>query len=236
MERLDKFISNATTLSRKDARGAIKIGKVEVDGVVVKDFSKKVDTENSNIMLNGQAVKFNKTVYYMLNKPKGLLSASSDSKRKTVVDLIYEKYGRKDVFPVGRLDKDTTGLLIITNDGDFAHNVISPSKHIPKEYYVELDGEVTESVVAAFKNGVVLADGTKCLSAVLNICADNKRAANVVIEEGKYHQIKRMFGTQNLGVVELKRVRIGNIKLDVNLAQGDSRPLTEQELQFVIKI
>lgn len=236
MERLDKFISNATTLSRKDARGAIKIGKVEVDGVVVKDFSKKVDTENSNIMLNGQAVKFNKTVYYMLNKPKGLLSASSDSKRKTVVDLIYEKYGRKDAFPVGRLDKDTTGLLIITNDGDFAHNVISPSKHIPKEYYVELDGEVTESVVAAFKNGVVLADGTKCLPAVLNVCADNKCAANVVIEEGKYHQIKRMFGTQNLGVVELKRVRIGNLKLDVNLAQGDSRPLTEQELQFVIKI
>ena len=232
MERLDKYLSNNTEFSRKETKIQLKKGLVTVNGYIVKDGSIKVSNSDS-IMLNGQAIEYKKYVYYMLNKPKGVLSATTDKNKPTVVDIVSDKYGRNDVFPVGRLDKDTTGLLILTNDGEFAHNVISPKKHVQKEYFVELDCNIDESVADLFFKGVTLADGTECLPAILKINKNNKNTCFVTIEEGKYHQIKRMFGAVGLKVCNLERLRIGNLSLDTTLKYGEIRELLPKEIENV---
>ena len=229
-ERFDKIIANQFNVSRKDARIAIKRGKGMVDGKVVRDFGALVDTE-SQITFCGQALEYKKYIYILMNKPKGVLSASNDKSRKTVVDLVPPEFKRQGLFPVGRLDKDTTGLLIITDDGDFAHRAIAPNKNVFKTYEVTLDGEVTEDMIPKFSDGIVLADGTVCKSALLKPMGENR--AEVKISEGKYHQIKRMFGTVGLGVNELKRRAIGGLELPANLAEGDCVLLTEQEIGLI---
>lgn len=226
-ERFDKIIANQFNISRKDARIAIRRGKATVDGKAVRDPALAVDTE-SEITFLGQAMEYKKYVYILMNKPKGVLSAANDKSRKTVVDLVPAEYRRQGLFPVGRLDKDTTGLLIITDDGDFAHRAIAPNKNVFKTYEVTLDGNITEEMVEKFREGIVLVDGTLCKSAALKPLGENR--AEVKISEGKYHQIKRMFGVVGLGVNALKRTAIGGLFLPQNLAEGECVLLNEQEI------
>ncbi len=229
-ERFDKIVANQLNISRKDARIGIRRGKGLVDGAVLKDPSALVDIE-SNIVYNGQDINYKKFVYILMNKPKGVLSASTDKNRKTVVDLVPLEWKRNGLFPVGRLDKDTTGLLIITDDGDFAHRAIAPNKNVDKTYIVELDGAVTKEMEEVFLKGVVLADGTRCKSAKLKALSDN--TAQVIISEGKYHQIKRMFGTVGLGVNGLRRTAIGGLRLPSELDEGDCIMLDNEKISLV---
>ncbi len=231
LQRLDKIISSQLNISRTNAKSDIRKGFVSVDGVTVRDPSALFLPEDTKITYKGQAVNFKKYIYLMLNKPKGVLSASNDKNRKTVVDLVPPELRRMNLSPVGRLDKDTTGLLLLTDDGQFAHRVISPKSDIKKVYEVELDAPIPHSLTEEFAKGVVLADGTKCLPAKLEILSSF--SAKVEIREGKYHQIKRMFGTAELGVNELKRLSIGKLTLPKDLEEGECRELTSDELKKV---
>lgn len=232
MERLDKTVSKAAAVSRSDARGLILRGLVVVDGKPVRDIGFKVDPASQLIELEGKPLTYKKFCYIIMNKPKGVLSASEDSRAKTVIDLLPEEFRRRKLFPVGRLDKDTTGLLIITDDGDFAHMLLSPNRKVPKEYIAILDGEIDERVIEEFKAGVTLADGTSLAPAGLK-ALEEQNIALVKIIEGKYHQIKRMFGVFDLGVNELKRVSFAGMSLPEDLNEGDFRELTEEELLFL---
>ena len=217
-QRLDKFISNQLIISRSVVRVGIQRGKATVNGVVVRDAGAQIEADCDTITYEGNAVGYKEYVYILMNKPKGVLTATEDKKQKTVLDLIPEEYKRKNLAPVGRLDKDTTGLLLITDDGVFAHYVISPKSNVEKEYIATLDGDVTDDMIKSFADGVTLADGTVCKPAKLeriSFCV-----ASVVIDEGKYHQIKRMFGTVGLGVNELKRIRIGTLSLPKEVKEG----------------
>lgn len=216
--RLDKFISSQLNISRKDARAAILRGRAAVGGVTVKAADFKVDETADTVAFDGQAVSYKKFIYIVMNKPRGVLSASEDKRQPTVIDLIPENLRRNGLFPVGRLDKDTTGLLIITDDGDFAHSVLSPKKEIFKTYIAVLDGEITPDMPEKFLNGVILSDGTKCRKAFLKRA--DKNMAEIKICEGKYHQIKRMFGTEGLGVNALERTAVGNFLLPENMPEG----------------
>ncbi len=229
-ERLDKFIATQKCLPRSEVRKLVTRGCVRVDGMVIKKADTKIDPQLNAVTLFGETIFYNQFVYIMLNKPKGVLSAARDSSRKTVVDLVPPELYRKDLFPVGRLDKDTTGLLLITDDGDFSHYVISPKSGFDKKYNVVLDGAVTDEIVSRFKEGITLADGTQCLPAELSYDSDNPTHATVTIKEGKYHQIKRMFGVVGLGVEELHRESIGDVVLDSELSEGECRHLTTEEL------
>ncbi len=228
-QRLDKIISSQLNIPRSMARTQIHRGKVTVNGVVCRDPSAQTDVDSAQITYKGQAVSYKKHIYLVLNKPKGIISASNDKSRETVVDLVPENLRRNGLSPVGRLDRDTTGLLLITDDGEFAHKIISPKSEILKTYEVTLDGELTDEICQSFAEGITLADGTKCKSAVLEII--DKTKARVKISEGKYHQIKRMFGVVGLGVNELKRIKIGSFELPQNLNEGDCRELSDEELK-----
>ena len=213
--RLDKLIASQLNISRKEARLAIRKGRVSVNGEVVKNPEFSADPEKDTLLFDGQAVCYKKYIYIVMNKPAGVLSASSDKSRETVVDLVPENLRRKGLFPVGRLDKDTTGLLIITDDGDFAHRVLSPQKNIFKTYIAELDGDITEETLDVFSREITLADGTVCRRAYLKKL--DTRTAEIKICEGRYHQIKRMLGVAGLGVNSLERRAIGGYALPVFL-------------------
>ena len=229
-ERFDKIISTQFNISRRDARIAIRRGKAKLNGKILRDFGALVDVD-ADITFNGQALNYKQYIYILMNKPKGVLSASSDKKKQTVVDLVPENLKRNGLFPVGRLDKDTTGFLIITDDGDFAHKAISPKYEVYKSYLVTLDGKLTDEMVKAFADGIVLADGTLCRKAVLTILGEN--TARVKICEGKYHQIKRMFGVVGLGVNELKREAVGGLSLPQKLKEGCCVELSLEEIQAI---
>ena len=229
-ERLDKIIATQFNISRKDARIAIRRGKATLNGKVLRDFGALVEVD-ADITFNGQALNYKKYIYILMNKPKGVLSASSDKNKQTVVDLVPEHLRRQGLFPVGRLDKDTTGFLIITDDGEFAHKAISPKYEVYKSYIVTLDGKLTDEMVKAFAEGIVLADGTLCRKAELQIISDT--VARVKICEGKYHQIKRMFGVVGLGVNELKREAVGALTLPENLEEGACIELSNNEIQAI---
>ncbi|MBQ8203491.1 MAG: rRNA pseudouridine synthase [Clostridia bacterium] len=226
-QRLDKFISNQLNISRKDVRTALKRGQATVNGRIEKDAAFTVDTDADVIIFEGKEISYKKYIYILMNKPKGVLSASNDKSRETVVDLVPAELKRAGLFPVGRLDRDTTGLLIITDNGEFAHNCISPKKMISKSYIASLDGEVTEEMCEIFGQGVTLKDGTKCKPAKLYPLDSNK--ARIIITEGKYHQIKRMFGTVGLGVNELHRESIGGLALPQSLEEGKCIEIAEKE-------
>ncbi|MBR0466777.1 MAG: pseudouridine synthase [Clostridia bacterium] len=226
--RLDRFVSNQTSLSRSEAIKEIKRGKVAVDNKTVKDPSFSIDTDTSFVTLSGEEIKYKKHIYLIMNKPSGVLTATRDKGVKTVIDLVPEKYRRKDLSPAGRLDKDTTGLLILTDDGAFVHNIISPKKMVPKVYEAELIKDINDEDVKAFFDGIVLSDGTTCLSATLKKAGDKK--AKVKIYEGKYHQVKRMFAARGNKVLALKRVSIGLLKLPENLMPGDIKEVSFDDL------
>ncbi len=229
--RLDKFISSQLNISRKDARAAILRGRAAVDGTTVRAADFKIDENADSVTFDGQALSYKKHIYIIMNKPRGVLSASDDKRQPTVIDIIPEKLRRNGLFPVGRLDKDTTGLLIITDDGDFAHRVLSPKKEIFKTYIAVLDGETTPDMPEKFLNGIVLADGTKCRRAFLRRV--DKNTAEIKICEGKFHQIKRMFGTVGLGVNALERTAVGNFYLPEDLPQGACSETDSEALESI---
>ncbi len=233
-ERLDKLIASQGLLSRNDVKSLIKNGAVSVNNVCVKDSSLKVSYEDS-ILIEGKPLLQKKYTYIMLNKPQGVVSASEDKRDKTVVDILPDELKRKNLFPAGRLDKDTTGFCLITDDGDFAHRILAPSRHVDKTYIARVSGRLDyEKAKKAFYDGVILADGTVLLSAQLELLEESDEPVfKVVIKEGKYHQIKRMFLTLGVSVVELKRTAIGGLALDETLSPGEARLLTEDELKNI---
>lgn len=230
MERLDKVIASQTNYSRKDIKDLVKKKSILVNDEVVLKSDIKVDSFSDKIVVLGEKLIFKKYVYLILNKPKGYISASFDKDDKTVLELVPEQYKHRNLFPAGRLDKDTTGLMIITDDGDFAHNILSPKKHISKTYNVTIDIEMSDDMVLGFKNGINLNDG-ECKSASLEITG--KYTGIVVLTEGRYHQIKRMFGCFGAKVVELERIKMGNFSLPSGLKIGEVRELTKEELELV---
>lgn len=221
MDRIDKILAAQTGMTRKEAHKVIASGAVAVDGNVVKSKDFKVNPETQSITLSGNPIGYKKNRYFLLNKPAGVLTASTDKSRETVIDLFKAEPHYERLFAVGRLDKDTTGLLIITDDGDYAHRVISPKSGVEKEYIAVVDGEIPQNAESVFAEGIVLADGTKCLPAKLVVAGQDRREAHITVFEGKYHQIKRMLGTLELGVNKLHRKRISSILLPDNLAAGE---------------
>lgn len=231
-QRLDKYIANQLIISRSVVRTGIFRGQATVNGIVVRDIAFGVDADSDEVIFDGQKVGYKEYVYILMNKPKGALSAATDKSRQTVIDLVPENIKRPNLAPVGRLDKDTTGLLLITDDGVFAHNCISPKKAISKSYIAVLDGDINDDMIKSFEAGVVLADGTQCRPATLERISLN--TARVIITEGKYHQIKRMFGTVGLGVNELHREAIGGLRLPQSLNSGKCVEMTKEELETAI--
>lgn len=229
--RLDKLLSETTAYSRSQLKQIIKNGGVTVDGRSVTVPEAKLDPETAVVTLNGETVRYRKFCYYMLNKPAGILSATDDKKQKTVIDLFPPEIRKRNIFPVGRLDKDTTGLLIITDDGDFAHRVISPKSGIIKTYHAQTTEPVSSEDIDAFRKGIVLADGTQCLPAELEALPDG--SCLVRVTEGKYHQVKRMLASRGKPVTALKRLSIGGLKLDESLKSGEFREIGENELCIV---
>lgn len=229
--RIDKYLSDVLLSSRSDSKKLLAKGGVEVNGVTVKNGDRKINTEKDVITVEGKETAYRKYSYFLINKPKGILSASSDKSRKTVVDLLPAEYRRLSLSPVGRLDKDTTGLLILTDDGEYLHRVISPKSGIAKTYIAELDSTPDDTAKEIFLNGVTLADGSRCRPAALEILGDKK--ARITVTEGKYHEIKRMFGTLGIGVNELHRESIGNLKLPESLEPGEYKIMEIGEIDAV---
>lgn len=232
-ERLDKVLVSQNVGSRKEIAAMAKKGRITVNGEIVKKSDMKVDPEQDIITVDGKALNFQRFVYYMMHKPGGVLSAARDTRAETVVDLLPPELVRRNLFPAGRLDKDTEGLLILTDDGDFAHRMLSPKKQIFKEYHAVLDKPIGPADIEAFAKGLELNDMT-CLPAKLKILEDGpEQLVSVEICEGKFHQVKRMFASRGSTVVYLKRVRIGSLHLDETLPKGETRPLTEAELEAI---
>ncbi len=230
--RLDKYLSDMGAGTRSELKKEIRKSGAVVDGTVVKDPGFSV-SESSNVIFRGSEVAYEEYVYYMLNKPAGIISASEDGREETVVDLISEPK-RRDLFPVGRLDRDTEGLLLITNDGALSHRLLSPKHHVDKVYFVRVSGILTENDAGLFRDGLVLTDGLECLPADLEILSvsddDYVSEAEITIREGKFHQVKRMFASIGSEVIYLKRLSMGPISLDPGLAPGEYRRLTPEEL------
>ncbi|ADB69286.1 TPA: rRNA pseudouridine synthase [Listeria monocytogenes] len=229
--RLDKLLSHTGFGSRKEVKPLLKSGAVVVNGTIQKDSKTQVNPDKDQITVHGTPVVYQEFVYFMLHKPQNVVSATEDNVSETVIDLLAQEDTLTDLFPVGRLDKDTEGLLIITNDGTLAHNLLSPKKHIDKTYYAKIDGDVTAADVEAFAAGIELDDGYTCKPASLEIITPNE--INVTIQEGKFHQVKRMFAARGKTVSYLKRISMGNLQLDESLELGEYRPLTEAELAIL---
>ena len=229
MDRLDKTVAKQMNLSRSGARQLIRSGAVEINGKKVFAADEQLDINTDELKISGKIVTVRRYLYIMLNKPSGVLSAAKDPDCPTVIDLLPPELKRRGLFPAGRLDKDTTGLLIITDDGDFAHRLISPSHHVYKTYEATLESEISEEQLDILRRGAVLGDGTECLPARLKKISENPPTVRVQIREGKYHQVKRMFASAKNSVVALRRTAIGALKLDSSLEAGEARLLTDDE-------
>lgn len=227
MDRLDKLLAGTGKWSRKEAKTIIKGGRVQVDGLTAKAPEDKVP-EGAVVTVDGHPIVTEKYVYLMLHKPAGVVSSTDDPRERTVLSLLPADLRRLGLFPVGRLDKDTEGLLLLTNDGQLAHRLLSPAKHVDKVYYAQVDGALTQQDCAAFQQGIILGDGTECLPAELTLL-EEPGACLVTIREGKYHQVKRMLASRNAPVTYLKRLSMGGLSLDPTLPIGAFRPLTEGE-------
>lgn len=231
-QRIDRFLSNQLNFTRSEVRTGIRRGFTAVNGQVIKDAAYLIDPGNDKIFYDGNIVLYKRYVYIMLNKPAGIISAARDKNKKTVLDLVPDNLSRKGLSVVGRLDKDTTGLIIITDDGDFAHKCISPKSKIEKSYIAELDGDINPDIIKMFANGITLADGYICKPASLEDLGG--RRVRIIITEGKYHQIKRMFGVVGLGVNSLHRERIGGLWLPQDLGEGDCIEMSETAIKGII--
>lgn len=227
LKRIDRILSEQTNYSRKEIKRLVSKGLVLVNGSFVRKSDEKYAEDNISIKINGEEVRVNKHFYLLLNKPKGYVSTTVSDNDKTVIDLVPDKYKTRALFPAGRLDKDTTGLMLITDDGVFAHNILSPKKHIKKVYEVVIDKDVSDEMVYGFRDGVKLNDG-ECKSALLEKVDTNK--CLVTLTEGRYHQIKRMFGCYKAKVLELKRICMGELYLPSDLGVGEVREVRDEEL------
>lgn len=235
MERLDKIIASQGKYSRSEVKKLVKSGRITVGGAVVKSADLKVD-ESSEIAIDGASLNYRKHIYIMLNKPKGVISATEDRTQKTVLDLVPKELYRNGLFPAGRLDGDTTGFVLITDDGDFAHRILSPKNHIMKTYHATLRDELTEEDIVRFKEGLTLGDGTECMEAHVRVLeSGEKTVAEIKICEGKYHQVKRMFASIGNKVLELRRVKMGGLCLDPKLPEGECREITTEEIELMLK-
>lgn len=231
--RLDKYLSEMGAGTRSEVKKAIRAGRVTVNGEKVKDGSVHVEKE-AEVCLDGKRIAYESFVYYLMNKPAGVISATDDARERTVLDLI-DGQQRKGLFPVGRLDKDTEGLLLITNDGELAHRLLSPKKHVDKVYFARLDGPVGESERRLFAEGLRVDESLTAMPAVLEIL-EPANEVKVTIREGKYHQIKRMFAAVGREVIYLQRLSMGPLSIDPGLPIGAYRRLTEEELSAIINV
>lgn len=259
--RLDRILSNFGYGSRSEIRKLVKDGAIKVDGSIIKDASLHVKPENNKIEVNGKQLHYRKFIYVMMNKPAGVISATYDNKLKTAIDLLPDEFSCFDLFPAGRLDIDTEGMLLLTNNGQLAHELLSPKKHVPKRYYALIDGIVTEEDIKLFGEGVILDDGYKTMPAELKIITKSREnhfneaddsienvdctmkdqfingarysEIELVLHEGKFHQVKRMFEATSKKVTYLKRIQMGGLKLDETLKPGECRELTSEELDLL---
>jgi 16S rRNA pseudouridine516 synthase len=233
-QRLDKVLSNLGHGTRKEIRQLVKVGSVKVDGKTATDSGMHVDPIESIIDISGKVLEYRKYIYIMMNKPQDVISVSFDPKKRTVVDLLSESYKRMELFPAGRLDIDTEGLLILTNDGQTAHEILSPKKHVPKKYYALVEGAVDTKDAERFHEGVILDDGYKTMPSELKIIREGLRSEiELVLNEGKFHQVKRMFEAVGKKVIYLQRIEMGGLKLDESLKPGDYRELTSDEINLL---
>lgn len=232
LERIDKLLTGAGLCSRRDAVRAVKAGLVTLDGEICRDAAKKVDPQTCRLTWKGEPVQTGR-VYLMLNKPSGVLSARQDAEQKTVLDLLPPQYMNMGLFPVGRLDKDTVGLLLLTTDGVFAHGLTSPRRHVDKVYRAQAEGVLDEHDIAAFAGGLTLRDGTECRPAKLEILNVEQGVSTVLVtvQEGRYHQVRRMLASRGAPVITLERLSVGAVRLDPQLNRGEWRELTEQEVE-----
>ncbi len=231
--RIDKYLCDMGVGTRSVVKGYLKKGRVKVNNTIIKNPDYKVNIETDTVLYDDISIYYKRFEYYMLNKPQGVVSATEDNIHTTVVELIHTT-NRKDLFPVGRLDKDTEGLLLITNDGELAHSLLSPKKKVGKVYYAKIQGEVTSEDVKVFNKGITLEEGFTTLPAILKIISSGEVSEiEVTIFEGKFHQVKRMFHSVEKEVIYLKRLSMGNLTLDPNLSVGEYRPLTEEELSYI---
>lgn len=228
--RLDKYLADMGLGTRTEVKRDIKKGRISVNGEIVKSPEYKIDIQTDVVLADGKEIAYEELVYYMLNKPQGVVSATEDRRDKTVLDLISEKK-RKDLFPVGRLDKDTEGLLLITNDGELAHNLLSPKKHVDKKYFVRLRDALSEEDKKHLEEGVDIGEDKLTLPSHVFVLNEKRDKAEIVIREGKFHQIKRMFHAVGNEVVFLKRLSMGSLTLDEALLTGEYRLLTPQEIE-----
>lgn len=235
MERIDKILSNLGYGTRKDLKKIVKNGMVQVNGITIKDSAMKVDPEKDKIVINGEEIFYREFIYLMMNKPAGVISATFDNKDETVIDLLEVEHQVFEPFPVGRLDKDTVGLLLLTNDGDLNHRLISPKWKVDKVYFAKIDQKVTEEDIEKFKHGITLDDGYRCKEAILEIQKASEEGSEIVltIQEGKFHQVKRMFEAVGKKVTYLKRIEFDTLPLDEDLEEGEYRELTEEEIAIL---
>ncbi len=232
-ERIDKMIASTTAHSRKEVKAMLREKRVSVNGNTVTDGAFKLDIAADTVCIDGVALPMNRYIYLMLNKPQGVVSASRSAAEKTVVDLVPPDLRRDGLFPAGRLDKDTTGFVLLTNDGDFAHRILSPKNHIQKTYVARLAEPITSEKIAVLQSGTTLRDGTVLLPASVKIIDEDAQTVQIKICEGKYHQIKRMLASVGNRVTELSRTHMGALPLDITLAPGACRALTEDEVRKI---
>jgi 16S rRNA pseudouridine516 synthase len=236
MMRLDKYLCETGFGTRSQVKDLLKKGQVMVNGEVVKKPELKINETTDQILCQGKKASYQKNIYLMLHKPAGVVSATEDNREKTVLDLVRPEDWKNGLFPVGRLDKDTEGLLLLTDDGELAHRLLSPKKHVDKTYYAKIDGQVTEEHVKQFREGLDIGDEKKTLPAVLTILLSGPVSEiEVTIHEGRFHQIKRMFEAVGCKVTYLKRLSMGSLVLDETLPPEEYRPLTEAELEGLTK-
>ena len=236
MMRLDKYLCETGFGTRSQVKDLLKKGQVMVNGEVVKKPELKINETTDQILCQGKKASYQKNIYLMLHKPAGVVSATEDNREKTVLDLVRPEDRKNGLFPVGRLDKDTEGLLLLTDDGELAHRLLSPKKHVDKTYYAKIDGQVTEEHVKQFREGLDIGDEKKTLPAVLTILLSGPVSEiEVTIHEGRFHQIKRMFEAVGCKVIYLKRLSMGSLVLDETLPPEEYRPLTEAELEDLTK-
>jgi 16S rRNA pseudouridine516 synthase len=234
-KRIDKIVNDLGYGSRTKIREMIKNGQVVVDKEIIFDPKKHVDPFNTKIYINGIEHEYKEYCYYMMNKPNGYISATFDDKQRTIMDLLPQNLKNLNLFPVGRLDIDTEGLLILTNNGQLAHRILSPKSHVPKKYYAKIEGCVDDRHVNIFRDGVVLEDGYKTMSSELNVLENsNISQVEITIYEGKFHQIKRMFLSVEKKVIFLKRLKMGGLSLDENLAPGDYKEIFENDIELIM--
>ena len=230
--RIDKLLSELGICTRREAAKIARGGGILVDGVAERDVSKHIDPDRNTVSVLGREISYNKYTYVMLNKPEGYVSATDDKSLPYVTELLPEELRRRELFPVGRLDRDTVGLMILTNNGQLAHSLLSPKHHVKKEYYFTAKEPLWSQAEENFKNGVTLADGYECKSAELYL-NENRREGRIVLTEGKYHQIKRMIAAQENRVMSLERISFGGIELDRSLERGQWRYLSDEEIAIL---